>query len=246
MSETYTIKEISELFNIPKSTLRYWESEGAISSLRNDLNNYREYSTDNLIQICDIIFYRNLNLPLKQLDKIRNMNISETEELFINSRAKINKQISELESTKSKIEQCLESIKIYNDLNNNPYKKGSPPFNSIVHLHPGQTKNVLHYINDQNVLAFSLRVGEEKIKHYGIVSNDTFDTNCKKLWVADAKRHEYVECLIKTVKEEVDQFYLQKHLDYLKSIGKKPGAIVARYLISDKSCDYFHAWIEVL
>lgn len=34
MMHTYTIREISELFSLPASTLRYYESEGAASTCR--------------------------------------------------------------------------------------------------------------------------------------------------------------------------------------------------------------------
>ncbi|WP_042272708.1 MerR family DNA-binding transcriptional regulator [[Clostridium] dakarense] len=246
MSEKYTIKEISELFNIPKSTLRYWESEGLISSLRNNSNNYREYCTDSLIKICDIIFYRNLNIPVKDVSKTWKMSVSDTEELLLNSKDKLEQQITELESIKYKIDQNLEGIKTYNELKDNPYRNGIPPFTSIVHLHLGQTKNVLNYINNQNILAFPLHLGDKEIKHYGVVSNNIDSSNGKILWSCDNKKHEYIECLIRTEGEEVDQVYLQDHLDYIKSIGKNCGIILSKYLISDKSYDYYHSWIETL
>lgn len=246
MSKIYTIKEISELFNIPKSTLRYWESEGLISSIRNDNNNYREYTNDNLVKICDIIFYRNLNIPVKKLSSSWNVSIDESREFFIDSCRDIESQIKELEDTKKKIEQRLENIKIYDELFSNPYRHSCPPFASISHLHLGQTKNVLSYLNDQSVLALAIQIGEEIIEDYGVVSSDTSDEDCNKLWVSDGKEHNYIECLIRIIDRNLDLDYLQKHLDYIDTIGKKPGIILANYLTSDNYYDYFHAWIELL
>ena len=245
MDKTYTIKEISELFNIPKSTLRYWESEGIIRSIRDDENNYRNYSSENLIEICDIMFYRSLNLPIKNLHKIWDNSISENEELFMKSKSDIENQIKELQLVKSKIERRLENIKLCNYLSENPYNKNNPPFNKIIHLHLGETKNVLSYINDQNVLAFHLETGTKTVEHYGIASNEDYNEDCTKLWEDDDNNKDYMECLIRTSMGEVDLQYLQAHLDYMESMGTKPGIILAKYITSDKTYDYHHGWIEI-
>lgn len=246
MSETYTIKEISELFNIPKSTLRYWESEGLISSIRNDSNNYREYTNENLIKICDIIFYRNLNIPVKQLSYTWNASIEESKEFFINSCNELENQIKEIEATKRKIEQRLENLKTYDLLNSSTYKISSPPFKSISYLHLGRTKNVLRYLNDQTLLAFPIHIGQYDIEHYGIISNEISAVDNKILWATDDDSHEYLECLVKINDGKIDTDYLQKHLDYINESGKKPGIILARYLVSDNINDYFQSWIEII
>lgn len=245
MSKTYTIKKISELFNIPKSTLRYWESEGIIKSIRNNENNYREYSSEDLIKICDILFYRNLNIPIKQLYDISDKSIDETQELLIKSKVDIENKINELESIKLKIDKSLENIKLYNYLKENPYKKTTPPFNTIIHLHLAHTKNVLNYINDNNLLAFCIDANDDKITHYGIASNNDFDEESKVLWTNENSSNNYIECLLKTNKDKVDLEYLKTHLDYINSINAKPKAILAKYILSDKLVDYFHAWIEI-
>lgn len=246
MSQTYTIKEISELFNIPKSTLRYWESEGLISSIRNDYNNYREYTNENLIKICDIIFYRNLNIPIKQLSNTWNASIDESKIFFINSCNALENQIKEIEATKLKIEQRLENLKTYDSLSTTPYKKSSPNFKAITYLHLGRTKNVLRYINDQNLLAFPIRLDQDIVEHYGVISDDIACSDSKVLWSENDSNHEYIECLIRIIDSKIDMAYLHKHINYINSLGKKSGVILAKYLVSDKDYDYFQSWIEIL
>lgn len=46
-----TIGEMSAAASIPASTLRYWESEGLISSTRNENNNYRLYDKFQMVKI---------------------------------------------------------------------------------------------------------------------------------------------------------------------------------------------------
>ena len=38
--DTYTIKEVSEMFHLPSSTLRYYEDLGILAPLRVDTGNY--------------------------------------------------------------------------------------------------------------------------------------------------------------------------------------------------------------
>ena len=65
IKQSFSIGEIAELLNIPTSTLRFWEKKGLFSIPKSD-NRYRMYSYLDLIQIADIIFYRNLGVPVNE------------------------------------------------------------------------------------------------------------------------------------------------------------------------------------
>lgn len=67
MAFHFQIGEISRFFDIPASTLRYWEDMGVLNPLKDCENHYREYTVEDLMTISDIIFYKNLGLPLKQI-----------------------------------------------------------------------------------------------------------------------------------------------------------------------------------
>ncbi|NTQ99747.1 MerR family DNA-binding transcriptional regulator, partial [Enterococcus faecium] len=41
MKKMYTIGQVSELFDLPKSTIRYWDKQGLIRSSRQEENDYR-------------------------------------------------------------------------------------------------------------------------------------------------------------------------------------------------------------
>lgn len=56
MEKNYTIKDVSELLNIPKSTIRYWDEQGLISTTRNEENGYRTFDLEDLFKIYDIDF----------------------------------------------------------------------------------------------------------------------------------------------------------------------------------------------
>lgn len=67
MEKNYTIKDVSELLNIPKSTIRYWDEQGLISTTRNEENGYRTFDLEDLFKIYDIDFYRKMGIPIKDM-----------------------------------------------------------------------------------------------------------------------------------------------------------------------------------
>ena len=242
----YNINKISKLFNIPKSTLRYWEDEGLISSIRNKDNDYREYNTNSLIEICSIKFYRSLNFPIKKLKQIWEMSVSDNEQLLKQYRKEIELIIEEKYNTLNKIEKCLNNIELLKELKANPYSIDKPPFSKIIYLHPGETKNVLEYIDDQNILSFITNSSNKNIHSFGTISNDLTNANNSLLWEDDSKPHTYITCLLRAKNDIIDEDYLNTHLKYIESISKQPGIILAKYLTSDSIDDYFQCWIEIL
>nr|WP_288657793.1 MerR family transcriptional regulator [uncultured Enterococcus sp.] len=77
MPKLYTIGEVSELLNVPKSTIRFWDEQGLIHSLRHEENGYRMFNIDDIFQIYDINFYRKLDVPIKQMKNLYGKTIEE-------------------------------------------------------------------------------------------------------------------------------------------------------------------------
>lgn len=71
MKKKYTIKEIAELLNISKDTLRFYERKGIISPIKGE-NGYRYYTSDHVWTLLDIIFYRRINFSINEIDSIVN------------------------------------------------------------------------------------------------------------------------------------------------------------------------------
>ena len=75
MDCVFQIGEISKFFNIPASTLRFWEESGVLIPEKNPENQYRTYTVSDLMTISDILFYKSLGLPLKQIRDMEQMGI---------------------------------------------------------------------------------------------------------------------------------------------------------------------------
>ena len=67
MAWNFQIGEIARFFDVPASTLRYWEDKGVLHPKKGIENHYREYTIEDLMTISDVIFYKNLGLQLKEI-----------------------------------------------------------------------------------------------------------------------------------------------------------------------------------
>ena len=75
MKDGFQINEISKFFNVPASTLRYWEEMGVLAAKKNPENGYRIYTVSDLMTISDILFYKNLGIPLKKIRDMEKMDL---------------------------------------------------------------------------------------------------------------------------------------------------------------------------
>ena len=85
MDNQFYIGEISNFFDLPASTLRYQEQSGVLIPNKNTENNYREYTLADLMNISDIIFYKSLGIPLKQIHTME-QSTPEEHEFLLNKK----------------------------------------------------------------------------------------------------------------------------------------------------------------
>ncbi len=68
--ENKTITETAKLFGLSQRTLRYYESIGLLSSIKNESNAYRSYDDAALLRIRQILLLKKLRIPLSEIRKI--------------------------------------------------------------------------------------------------------------------------------------------------------------------------------
>ena len=62
-----TIREVEEQLGITRANVRFYEKEGLLFPKRNPLNDYRDYSKEDVEILQKIMFLRNLGVPLEQI-----------------------------------------------------------------------------------------------------------------------------------------------------------------------------------
>jgi DNA-binding transcriptional MerR regulator len=68
----YTIKELADLAGVTTRTLRYYDQMGILTPAELGSNGYRYYDHDNLLRLQQVLFYRELDIPLKEILYILN------------------------------------------------------------------------------------------------------------------------------------------------------------------------------
>ena len=89
MKNFLTVKEFSRLSGIERTTLRYWDEIGLFSPAKRDPeNNYRYYSSDQIIMVNFINVLSDLNIPLKTIGEMSGKRTPESIVRLIEQREK--------------------------------------------------------------------------------------------------------------------------------------------------------------
>lgn len=67
--KTYTIKEMSELYHVPASTLRYYEEIGLLVNVGRTANHQRIYTDEHITRMDGITCFKNTGLPIAQIQE---------------------------------------------------------------------------------------------------------------------------------------------------------------------------------
>ncbi len=243
IKEKYSIGEISENFQIPKSTLRYWESENLIELERNETNDYREYTLQQMTEISDIAFYRSLNVPVKKLKKLHEMNVNDLKIVLNETQIDIDNQISKLLYIKEGIRSRKDKIQQLAMLEAEPYKKSKPDMDCITLF---QMSN--YYLQNPNDFVIVISSGKNSDVKYGL-ANSKITEEDEIIWENKLQQGNFIQCLLKVSFDTPEQNNLSEHLEYLSNQGYKTGITVARYLLTALDTiryEYYKAWIEIL
>ncbi len=109
----YTVGELARFYNIPISTLRFYDNHNIFSpQLRDPQNNYRYYSSEQLLQLDVILFLRELDFPTGQIPElIKNASCrGDLMGVIKNHRKIIADEIERLGAVLQKIDQVTETF----------------------------------------------------------------------------------------------------------------------------------------
>jgi DNA-binding transcriptional MerR regulator len=121
-NKTYSIQEVSQLLQIPKDTLRYYDRKGIVSPSREE-NRYRRYSKNDLIDLMNIQILQYADFSLEEIKgrfhyhRTEHIDPDDCEELasFLDAKhAEMRKKIEHLENISGLLQTTAETLR---DLN---------------------------------------------------------------------------------------------------------------------------------
>ena len=108
---TYTIKEIADLAGVTTRTLRYYDEIGLLSPADTGENGYRYYDQDSLLRLQQILFFRELDVPLKDIQLIMFRPDFNLLQALENHRLSLEHKVSRLDRLIATIDQTISTIK---------------------------------------------------------------------------------------------------------------------------------------
>ncbi|MBE5961389.1 MAG: MerR family transcriptional regulator [Lachnospiraceae bacterium] len=254
MKDRFSIQEISKIFGVPKSTLRYWDQEGLIHLERNEENHYREFSIMTMYEIIDIITYRALRMPIEDIRKVETGTPEFLRHTLAEKEKELDDQIAQLIKTKEKVKRKQEHFEEYISLLTQPYQIKTPDTAWLMPFHFQDKSHWDACMSDS--YHFSLYFSPCSYSPlYGLAVIREEDQNLRNpeeplLWSSASSKNEYLRCLLKVSYDDHSVHDLSKHHDYIRTqLNKTPGVTIARHLFTayeTKRCDYYKAFIELL
>jgi len=112
-----TIKQISQLAHVTPRTLRYYDQIGLLPPEDIGENGYRYYSDASLLKLQQILFYRELDMPLEQIKEIMGRENFDLQEALEDHKDQLRKRIDRLQKLITTVEQTLKYIKGEEEMN---------------------------------------------------------------------------------------------------------------------------------
>jgi DNA-binding transcriptional MerR regulator len=106
-----TIKQISQLAHVTPRTLRYYDQIGLLQPEKVGNNGYRYYSDESLLKLQQILFYRELDMPLEQIKEIMGQKDYDLEQALKNHKQQLGRRIKRIENLIATVDQTLKYIK---------------------------------------------------------------------------------------------------------------------------------------
>lgn len=103
------ISEVATRTGLTKKAINYYEQEGLITPEANPENDYREYSEANVRTLMEIQILRQLNVPVKDIQQMRDKP-DEVLHLLARHLERLNEQARELEQNKQKLGHLLNQL----------------------------------------------------------------------------------------------------------------------------------------
>ncbi|MEG1932677.1 MAG: MerR family transcriptional regulator [Pygmaiobacter sp.] len=245
MNKLFTICEISQLLNVSMPTLRFWEEKG-LFSVSKASNRYRQYTLNDLVHIADVISYRNLGIPIKDVTSFKNCTVSEYRDCIEGIKGQLSKKINEYEQMYKRA--CVQESEIETllQLTRCEFSFEEIPFDTVAAFDYHEKEKLLQYTQRPNSYVRYFDTRDMSSEARGIVVEPGEDLQ-PVLW----RKNPAVRYMTFLIKEKVEQDYLSNVNEKLDLIHQhyQTRNLLAKYLLTatenGERIDYMKAYLEV-
>lgn len=244
MEKTFRIGEIAEIWGVPASRLRYWESVGLLDCGRQAENQYRAYEAGDLMRISDLMFYRSLGLSIKSISEIDAMEVEGHEILCAAQERALEAQKLQLQ----RLRRYTQALEVIQELRRIPFADAQIDTACIVPFELADAGVLRQYMDDPYLYS--------RVQDSSDLSRER-----RGLTVAPAAAAEYAEVLWRhgggryvagLMREEVRPGYPNDLPVLLRAVQSRyqTGAVISRFLTRAREngtvFDFYKTYIEIL
>ena len=121
---TYTIKQIAELAGVTTRTLRYYDEIGLLNPASTGDNGYRYYDQGSLLTLQQILFFREVDVPLGEIQDIMAQPDFDLASALERHRKALQARAARLEALIETVDQTIAALEGEWTMNNKDYFEG--------------------------------------------------------------------------------------------------------------------------
>lgn len=243
--DSFRIGDVAKIFNIPASTLRFWEKSGLVSFPRTPQGGYRQFSFRSLVDVADVVFARNVGMPVAEVKTFRQKNSEELAGLLDELEDETMHKIAELGCVMEEIHKRRRPIKEWEMLNLQPIHRVHAKLPAVYAFDFGDETMVREYLHDSSKAVDIIPSEDPSSYKYGRFMDES---EWDLVRPADEAEALYLHGgLWMNPRRETN---IREFWDEAERLGLRHGEAICRFLFSaDKEgqgyCYFFEAWLEV-
>ncbi len=122
--DAFTIKQIADLADVTTRTIRYYDQIGLLKPVEIRTNGYRYYNRSSLLQLQQIMFFRELDLPLDDIREIINRPNFDLVDALKKHRLSLQTQQERLQRLLRTLDQTIDSLTTEKTISEKEYFEG--------------------------------------------------------------------------------------------------------------------------
>jgi MerR family transcriptional regulator, thiopeptide resistance regulator len=120
----FTVKQLSKLAGVTPRTLHHYDEIGLLKPSRVGDNGYRYYGEESLLRLQQILFYRELGIPLEDIKKIMGRRDFDVLGALHNHKEALQKQVTRLNRLISTVDNTIIHLKGNTTMSDKAYFEG--------------------------------------------------------------------------------------------------------------------------
>lgn len=244
MNSYKNIHEVAGLYNLPVSTLHYWEKEGLFETERNQENGYRLFSLADILNVWEIVLYRDMHIPIREIRELIHDDIDAIENCYDQQEQALREQLARTQEILTRLEEQKEMVQMIRRLKAHPLKESVPDIGFCCR-DPFDLSSIQASLQDPHNVCLVIEGAHHEKVERGIVLSGSKEN---VIWQRGSGK-KYLEFLLKAETQDPGKNNLAGVLQQIRDSGLRPGSMMGRYLMlgseDGKRYEYYRAWIEI-